>query len=98
MATIDAVITAFAKTFPEQGIKDGIQVNSVVPGICPRLRPNWDFPGYPACDDSFQKINHRASHGARPHATGTASRSRGRASHSRPIPFRGTENAPNARE
>jgi 3-oxoacyl-[acyl-carrier protein] reductase len=32
VATINAAIIALAKAFSEQGIKDGIQVNSVVPG------------------------------------------------------------------
>jgi len=32
VAAINAAITALAKAFAEQGIKDGIQVNSVVPG------------------------------------------------------------------
>jgi 3-oxoacyl-[acyl-carrier protein] reductase len=32
VATINAAIIALAKAFAEQGIKDGIQVNSVVPG------------------------------------------------------------------
>jgi 3-oxoacyl-[acyl-carrier protein] reductase len=32
VATISAAIIALAKAFSEQGIKDGIQVNSVVPG------------------------------------------------------------------
>ena len=31
-ATINAAIIALAKAFAEQGIKDGVQVNSVVPG------------------------------------------------------------------
>jgi 3-oxoacyl-[acyl-carrier protein] reductase len=32
VATINAAIIALAKAFSEQGIKDGVQVNSVVPG------------------------------------------------------------------
>jgi NAD(P)-dependent dehydrogenase (short-subunit alcohol dehydrogenase family) len=32
VAATNAAITALAKAFAEQGIKDGIQVNSVVPG------------------------------------------------------------------
>jgi 3-oxoacyl-[acyl-carrier protein] reductase len=32
VATINAAINALAKTFAEQGIKDGVQVNSVSPG------------------------------------------------------------------
>jgi 3-oxoacyl-[acyl-carrier protein] reductase len=32
VATINAAVVALAKAFAEQGIKDGIQVNSVVPG------------------------------------------------------------------
>ncbi len=32
VATINAAITALAKAFAEQGIKDGVQVNSIVPG------------------------------------------------------------------
>ena len=32
VATINAAVIALAKAFAEQGIKDGIQVNSVVPG------------------------------------------------------------------
>jgi 3-oxoacyl-[acyl-carrier protein] reductase len=32
IATINAAIIALAKAFSEQGIKDGVQVNSVVPG------------------------------------------------------------------
>lgn len=32
LAAINAAITALAKAFAEQGIKDGVQVNSVVPG------------------------------------------------------------------
>jgi 3-oxoacyl-[acyl-carrier protein] reductase len=32
VAAINAAITALAKAFAEQGIKDGVQVNSVVPG------------------------------------------------------------------
>lgn len=32
VATINAAILALAKAFAEQGIKDGVQVNSVVPG------------------------------------------------------------------
>jgi 3-oxoacyl-[acyl-carrier protein] reductase len=32
VATINAAIIAIAKAFAEQGIKDGVQVNSVVPG------------------------------------------------------------------
>jgi 3-oxoacyl-[acyl-carrier protein] reductase len=32
VATINAAITALAEAFAEQGIKDGVQVNSVVPG------------------------------------------------------------------
>jgi 3-oxoacyl-[acyl-carrier protein] reductase len=32
VATINAAIIALAKAFAEQGIKDGIQVNSVIPG------------------------------------------------------------------
>ena len=32
VATINAAIVALAKAFAEQGIKDGVQVNSVIPG------------------------------------------------------------------
>ncbi len=32
VASINAAINALAKAFAEQGIKDGVQVNSVVPG------------------------------------------------------------------
>jgi 3-oxoacyl-[acyl-carrier protein] reductase len=32
VAAINAAITALAKTFAEQGIKDGVQVNSIAPG------------------------------------------------------------------
>ena len=32
VATINAAINALAKAFAEQGIKDGVQVNSVSPG------------------------------------------------------------------
>jgi 3-oxoacyl-[acyl-carrier protein] reductase len=32
VATINAAITALAKAFAEQGIQDGVQVNSIVPG------------------------------------------------------------------
>jgi 3-oxoacyl-[acyl-carrier protein] reductase len=32
VAAVNAAITALAKAFAEQGIKDGVQVNSVVPG------------------------------------------------------------------
>ena len=32
VATVNAAIIALAKAFAEQGIKDGVQVNSVVPG------------------------------------------------------------------
>jgi 3-oxoacyl-[acyl-carrier protein] reductase len=32
LATINAAIIALAKAFAEQGVKDGVQVNSVVPG------------------------------------------------------------------
>jgi 3-oxoacyl-[acyl-carrier protein] reductase len=32
VASINAAITAMAKAFAEQGIKDGVQVNSIVPG------------------------------------------------------------------
>jgi 3-oxoacyl-[acyl-carrier protein] reductase len=32
VATINAAITALAKAFAEQGIRDGVQVNSIVPG------------------------------------------------------------------
>src|SRR5882724_8611387 len=32
VAATNAAITALAKAFAEQGIKDGIQVNSIVPG------------------------------------------------------------------
>ena len=32
VATINAAINALAKAFAEQGIKDGVQVNSIVPG------------------------------------------------------------------
>ena len=32
MAATNAAITALAKAFAEQGIKDGMQVNSIVPG------------------------------------------------------------------
>lgn len=32
VAAINAAITALAKAFAEQGIKDGVQVNSIVPG------------------------------------------------------------------
>jgi 3-oxoacyl-[acyl-carrier protein] reductase len=32
VATINAAIIALAKAFAEQGIKDGVQVNSIVPG------------------------------------------------------------------
>jgi 3-oxoacyl-[acyl-carrier protein] reductase len=32
VAAINAAIIALAKAFAEQGIKDGVQVNSVVPG------------------------------------------------------------------
>src|ERR1700678_1518331 len=32
VATVNAAINALAKAFAEQGIKDGVQVNSVVPG------------------------------------------------------------------
>jgi 3-oxoacyl-[acyl-carrier protein] reductase len=32
VATVNAAIIALAKSFAEQGIKDGVQVNSVVPG------------------------------------------------------------------
>lgn len=32
MAVINAAINALAKSFAEQGIKDGVQVNSVSPG------------------------------------------------------------------
>src|SRR6266436_8518640 len=32
VASVNAAINALAKAFAEQGIKDGVQVNSVVPG------------------------------------------------------------------
>ena len=32
VAAINAAITALAKAFAEQGIRDGVQVNSIVPG------------------------------------------------------------------
>ncbi len=32
VATINAAIIALAKAFAEQGIRDGVQVNSIVPG------------------------------------------------------------------
>ena len=32
VAATNAAITALAKAFAEQGIKDGVQVNSIVPG------------------------------------------------------------------
>jgi 3-oxoacyl-[acyl-carrier protein] reductase len=32
VATINAAITALAKAFAEQGVQDGVQVNSIVPG------------------------------------------------------------------
>lgn len=32
VATVNAAIIALAKAFAEQGIQDGVQVNSVVPG------------------------------------------------------------------
>jgi 3-oxoacyl-[acyl-carrier protein] reductase len=32
VAAVNAAIIALAKAFAEQGIKDGVQVNSVVPG------------------------------------------------------------------
>ena len=32
VASINAAINALAKAFAEQGIKDGVQVNSVLPG------------------------------------------------------------------
>jgi 3-oxoacyl-[acyl-carrier protein] reductase len=40
VATINAAIIALAKAFAEQGIKDGVQVNSVVPGPVMTGRPD----------------------------------------------------------
>ena len=42
VATINAAIIALAKAFAEQGIKDGVQVNSVVPGAVMTGR-RWSF-------------------------------------------------------
>jgi 3-oxoacyl-[acyl-carrier protein] reductase len=43
VATINGAIIALAKVFAEQGIKDGVQVNSVVPGavMTGRRRHTW---------------------------------------------------------
>jgi 3-oxoacyl-[acyl-carrier protein] reductase len=42
VATVNAAIIALAKAFAEQGIKDGVQVNSVVPGaVMTGRRESW---------------------------------------------------------
>ena len=44
VATVNAAIIALAKAFAEQGIKDGVQVNSVMPGavMTDRRRSSWN--------------------------------------------------------
>ena len=47
VATINAAIIALAKAFAEQGIKDGVQVNSVVPGAVMTGRRRSFFDKWP---------------------------------------------------
>ena len=46
VATINAAIIALAKAFAEQGIKDGVQVNSVVPGAVMTTRRRSFFASW----------------------------------------------------
>jgi len=65
VATINAAIIALAKAFAEQGIKDGVQVNSVVPGAVMTARRRSFFASWaPAhnltVDEAVQKFPEEA--------------------------------------
>jgi 3-oxoacyl-[acyl-carrier protein] reductase len=66
VATINAAIIALAKAFAEQGIKDGIQVNSVVPGaVMTHRRKSFMEKWAPPRDDvggSDQKVSGGGRH------------------------------------
>ena len=52
VAATNAAIIALAKAFAEQGIKDGVQVNSVVPGAVMTGRRESFFRKVGACSQS----------------------------------------------
>jgi 3-oxoacyl-[acyl-carrier protein] reductase len=56
VAAINAAITALAKAFAEQGIRDGVQVNSIVPGpVMTGRRRSFMEKWAPAHDMSVEK-------------------------------------------
>jgi 3-oxoacyl-[acyl-carrier protein] reductase len=65
VASINAAINALAKAFAEQGIKDGVQVNSVAPGAVMTGRRRSFFESWaPAhnlsVEDAIQKFPEKA--------------------------------------
>jgi 3-oxoacyl-[acyl-carrier protein] reductase len=65
VASINAAINALAKAFAEQGIKDGVQVNSVSPGAVMTGRrrsffENWAPAHNLSVEDAIQKFPEKA--------------------------------------
>jgi 3-oxoacyl-[acyl-carrier protein] reductase len=65
VATTNAAIIALAKAFAEQGIKDGVQVNSVVPGAVMTARrrsflEKWAPAHNASVEDAIQKFPEEA--------------------------------------
>jgi 3-oxoacyl-[acyl-carrier protein] reductase len=65
VASINAAINALAKAFAEQGIKDGVQVNSVAPGAVMTGRrrsffENWAPAHNLSVEDAIQKFPEKA--------------------------------------
>ena len=61
VAATNAAITALAKAFAEQGIKDGVQVNSIVPGAVMTGRrrsflDKWALAHNMSVEDSMKKF------------------------------------------
>jgi 3-oxoacyl-[acyl-carrier protein] reductase len=66
VATINAAINALAKAFAEQGIKDGVQVNSVSPGAVMTGRRRSFFERWASAhnlkvEDAIKKFPEQAS-------------------------------------
>jgi 3-oxoacyl-[acyl-carrier protein] reductase len=65
VASTNAAITALAKAFAEQGIKDGVQVNSIVPGAVMTGRrlsflEKWAFAHNMSVDEAMKKFPEEA--------------------------------------
>ena len=78
VATINAAIIALAKAFAEQGIEDGVQVNSVVPGAVMTCRRR-SFIDHGAGARNERGSGHEAVFPSRPTSLATVNRRRLRA-------------------